>query len=108
MTKRQRSLFSYGFVERSLQTASKRVRSPEGSTQSQASCTPEEESCYQDPAGDQSSSTDIGKYSETEIVHFTNEQKYWIQNHAFRPGLNFKFPSKVEYSKTRSFQHSWL
>lgn len=85
MSKRQGSLFSYSFVERNLQTASKRARlsSPETSTQSsQASFTPEEETdCYQ--GSDQPPSTDLGKYSESEIVHFTNEQKYWILNHAF-------------------------
>ena len=109
MTKRQGSLLSYSFVE-SSQTASKRVRSPNSSAQSQASSTPEEE--IQGSADDQPLTscdrTDVGKYCEAEIVRFTNEQKYWILKHAFRPGLDFKFPSKVEYTKTRSFQHSWL
>ena len=123
MSKRQGSLFSYGFVGGSLQSASKRVRSssPEALTQSQTSSTPEEENCQASAGTDldrstmelldlhsQPPSTDLGKYSETEIVRFTNEQKYWLLNHAFRPGLNFKFPSKIEYSKSRSFQHSWV
>ena len=28
--------------------------------------------------------------------------------HALRPAADFKYPSKVEYSKSRSFQHAWL
>ena len=40
--------------------------------------------------------------------NLTNENKRWLLMHSFRPASNYKFPSKMEYGKGRSFQHAWL
>ena len=108
MSKKQGSLFSYDFVGGSLQSALQRVKSlpssPEALTQSS---TPEEENCQASGTDSDRStmelldlhsqlpSTDLGKYSETEIVRFTNEPKYCLPNYAFISGLQIPVKSKV-------------
>ena len=51
---------------------------------------------------------DLGRYSTDYLCSLTDERKYWLLTNAFRPTSEFKFPSKKEYGKTRSFQHPWL
>ena len=52
--------------------------------------------------------TDIGEYKAEDIKNLTNENKRWLLMHSFRPASKYKFPSKIEYGKARSFQHAWL
>ena len=51
---------------------------------------------------------DLGRYSTDYLCSLTDERKYWLLTNAFRPTFAFKFPSKKEYGKTRSFQRPWL
>ena len=52
--------------------------------------------------------SDIGEYKAEDIKNLTNENKWWLLMHSFRPASNYKFQSKFEYGKARSFQHAWL
>ena len=52
--------------------------------------------------------TDLGKYKPQDVIQLSNEQKNWLLKNAFRPASHFKFPSKLEYTKQRKFQHIWL
>ena len=51
---------------------------------------------------------DLGRYMPTQVRRLSDEKKLWLLKHALRPAADFKYPSKVEYSKSRSFQHAWL
>ena len=52
--------------------------------------------------------TDLGEYKPQDVIQLSNEQKNWLLKNAFRPASHFKFPSKLEYTKQRKFQHIWL
>ena len=43
-------------------------------------------------------------------VMFTNSvsARIWLLKNSFRPTASYKFPSKEEYNKSRSFQHTWI
>ena len=52
--------------------------------------------------------TDLGQYSEQHLQGLDDCKRYWFLQQPYRPSTQYKFPVKVEYGKSRSFQHSWL
>ena len=55
-----------------------------------------------------STTYDLGMNTGENIHVLSNEQNLWLLKHALRPESDFKFPTKVEYAKSKSFQHLWL
>ena len=51
---------------------------------------------------------DLGKYDADAVRLLSDEQRYWLLNNTFKPGIDYTFPSKVEYTKSRAFQHRWI
>lgn len=47
-------------------------------------------------------------YSNDRLRGLLDEDRLWLLQNARRPDANYKYPQKEEYSKKRSFQHSWL
>ena len=52
--------------------------------------------------------SDLGRLSVEQIRKLPNCDKSWIVRNCCRPDADYKFPSKDEYGKLRSFQHVWL
>ena len=51
---------------------------------------------------------DVGTYSSDRLRRLSDEDRFWLLHNAFRPDISYKYPTKVEYNKQRSFQHNWL
>ena len=51
---------------------------------------------------------DVGTYSSDRLRRLSDEDRFWLLRNAFRPDISYKYPTKVEYNKQRSFQHNWL
>ena len=51
---------------------------------------------------------DLGTYSVLDLQCLDNGKKHWLLKNAYRPTIDFKFPVRQEYGKSRSFQYGWL
>ena len=51
--------------------------------------------------------SDVGTYSNDRLRGLSDEDRLWLLQNACRPDANYKYPQKEEYSKKRSFQHSF-
>ena len=48
------------------------------------------------------------KLSDLAQSKLDDEGRLWLLQTAFRPSIEYCFPSQEEYGKKRSFQHAWL
>ena len=53
---------------------------------------------------------DIGTYTSADFQRLchSDDEKFWLLHNVFRPYTEYKFPTKDEYGKKRSFQHNWI
>ncbi len=52
--------------------------------------------------------TDLGLYTSCDVHKLSDQQRIWILKYSFRPTASYKCPTKEEYNKSRSFQHTWI
>ena len=51
---------------------------------------------------------DLGLYTSCDIHKLSDQQRIWLLKNSFHPTESYKFPTKEEYNKSRSFQHTWI
>ena len=51
---------------------------------------------------------DLGLYTSCDAHKLSDQQRIWLLKNSFRPTTSYKFPTKEEYNKSRSFQHTWI
>lgn len=50
----------------------------------------------------------LGTYNSDMLKKLPDKDRLWLLNNALQPDASYKYPTKEEYGKKRTFQHAWF